>query len=145
RFVTVSIHEHDVSRAHNGLRRNLVRGGGTVRSEKQLLATKGPCCLFVGDFDIARRFQERIQHASGGGGFSHKNVSAEEVTEVPNPVRIEDRLAASHRQGVESADRTARVVLQIIEIRRVVTLVHTLHESEGNRTQLFATIKDTPE
>jgi len=31
-------------------------------SEKQLLATKGPVLpFFVGDFNIARRFQERIQ------------------------------------------------------------------------------------
>ena len=86
RLVAVPIHQHDVSGPDNGLRRNLVRGGGAVRSEKQLLATKGPRCFLVGDFDVARRFQERIQPASGGGRFSHENIGAVEVTEVPNPV-----------------------------------------------------------
>ena len=74
-----------------------------------------------------------------------KNVGAVEVTEVPNPVRIEDRLAASHRQSVESADRTTRVVFQIIEIRRVVTLVHAFHESEVNLHQIFDPIEDAPD
>ena len=51
----------------DGLDGDLVRGGGAVRSEKQMLAAKGPRRFFLSDLDVARRFEQRIQTAGRGG------------------------------------------------------------------------------
>jgi len=79
--VTVPIHQHDVSRTHDGLHRYLIRGGSAVRSEEELLATKSPGPFFLGDLDIARWFEQRIQTAGCGGGFSQENVGSVKMTE----------------------------------------------------------------
>src|SRR5438046_10355803 len=66
------------------------------------------------------------------------------MTKVANPMRVENRLASRHRQGVEGANRPAGVVLQVIKVRRVVTLVHTFHESEVDLHQVFDPVEDSP-
>ena len=126
RFVAVSVHQHDVSRTHKRLHRDLVRSRSAVRPEEQIPTAKRPGCFFLGDFDIAGWFEQRIETAGGGGRFGQENVGAVKMTEVANPMRIEDRLPARYRQSVECADRPACVVFQVIEIRRVVALVHAL-------------------
>src|SRR5947207_14949799 len=64
------------------------------------------------------------------------------MTKVANPMRVDDRLTSRHRQGVEGANRPACVVLQVIKVMRVVTLVHTFHESEVDLHQVFDPIED---
>ena len=58
RLVAVPIYQDDVSRTHNGLHRDLVRGRSTIRSEEELLTTKGPGCFVLGSLDIASRFEQ---------------------------------------------------------------------------------------
>src|SRR5436190_17478036 len=103
RLVAVAVYQDDVSRADNGLHRDLVRGRSTIRSEEEFLATKGPRCLVLSALNIASWFKQRIQAAGGGGRFRHENVGPVEVTEVADPMGIEDRLAARDRKSVERA------------------------------------------
>src|SRR5205823_11478740 len=117
-LMTVAVNEHDITGTHDGLDRYLVRGGGAIRSEKQMLTTKGPGRFLLSNLDIACRFQQRIQAAGRGRRFRHENVCPVEMTKVANPMRVEDRLASSHRQGVEGADRPTRIVFQVIKVRR---------------------------
>src|SRR5213076_3531718 len=130
RLVAVPVYQHDVSRTHDGLDRNLVGGRGAVGSEEELLTTKGPRCLVLGSLDIASRFEKRIQTTGRSRRFGHENVSPVDVTEVADPMGVEDGLASGNRKSVECADRTARVVFEVIEIRCVVALVHAFEESE---------------
>ncbi len=83
--------------------------------------------------------------AGGSGGFGQENVGAVEVTEVANPVRVENRLAPGNRQRVESADRAARIVFQVVEIRRVVALVDALHHREVDLHQIFDPVENAPD
>src|SRR6266513_1268959 len=141
-LMTVADNEHDVTGTHDGLDRYLVLGGGAIGSEKPMLATKGPGSFLLSNFDIACRFEQRIQAAGRGRRFCHENIRPVEMTKVANPMRVEDRLASRHRQGVEGANRTARVVFEIIEIRCVVALVHALEESEMDFHQVFEPVKN---
>src|SRR3954453_17405981 len=141
RFVAVSVDQHDVSWTDKGLHGDLVGGRSAIRSEKQLSASKGPCCLFLGNPDIASWFEQRIQTASRGGRFSQKDGGSIKMAEVTNPVGVENRLPSGNRQSVECADRTARVIFEVIEIRCVVALVHALHQSEMDFHQVFQPIK----
>src|SRR5437773_5576289 len=143
-LMTVAVNEHDITGTHDGLDRYLVRGGGAIRSEKQMLTTKGPGRFFLSNFDIACRFEQRIQAAGRSRRFGQENVRSVEMTKVANPMRVENRLASRHRQGVEGANRPARVVLQVIKVRRVVTLVDSLQESEMDLHQVFDPVEDSP-
>src|SRR5213596_3857820 len=67
------------------------------------------------------------------------------MPEVPDPVRIEDRLAASNRKRVKRADRTARIVFEIVEIRCVVALVDSLQKSEMDLHQIFEPVENAPD
>src|SRR5205823_6659704 len=57
-------------------------------------------------------------------------------------MRVEDGLPAGNRQCVERADRAARIVFEVIEIRRVVALVHALEESEMDFHQVLEAVKN---
>src|SRR5438477_9857366 len=145
RLVAVPIYQDDISRAHNGLHRNLVGGRGAVGSEEELLTTKGPRCFVLGGLDIAGRFEQRIQTAGRGGRFSHENVGPVIMTEIANPVGIENRLPASYWKRVKRADRTARIVFEVVEIRRVVALVDPLQKSEMDLHQIFESVENAPD
>src|SRR5216110_2123719 len=145
RLVAVPVYKNDVSRTHNGLHRDLIRGRSTIRSEEELLTTKGPCCLVLGRLDIASRFEKRIQTTGRSRRFGHENVSPVEVTEVADPMGVEDGLASGNQKSVECADRTARVVFEVIEIRCVVALVHALEQSQMDLHQVFETVKNAPD
>src|SRR3954451_3714598 len=99
RFVAVSVDQHDVSWTDKGLHGDLVGGRSAIRSEKQLSASKGPCCLFLGNPDIASWFEQRIQTASRGGRFSQKDVGSIKMAEVSNQVEIEDGFPTSIRKS----------------------------------------------
>src|SRR5205823_11671831 len=116
RLVAVPVYKNDISRTHDGLDRDLVGGRGAVGSEEELLTTKGPCCLVLGSLDIASRFEKRIQTTGRSRRFSHENVGPVEVTEVADPMGVEDGLASGYWKRVKRADRTARVVFQVIEV-----------------------------
>src|SRR5437773_9767768 len=106
RLVAVPVYKDDISRAHDGLDRDLVGGRGAVGSEEELLTTKGPRCFVLRGLDIAGRFEQRIQTAGRGGRFRQKDVGSIKVAEVSNPVGVEDRLASRHGQSVEGTDGT---------------------------------------
>src|SRR5437762_4307260 len=145
RLVAVPIYQDDISRAHNGLHRNLVGGRGAVGSEEELLATKGPRCFVLGGLDIAGRFEQRIQTAGRGRRFSHKKVGPVKMTEIANPVRIENRLPGSYWKRVKRANRTARIVFEVVEKRRVVALVDSLQKSEMDLHQIFEPVENAPD
>src|SRR5207237_8951372 len=128
--VAVPVYQDDVSRTHNGLHRDLDGGRGAVGSEEELLTTKGPRCFVLGGLDIAGRFEQRIQTAGPGGRFSHENIGPVKMTEIANPVGIENRLPASYWKCVKRADRTTRIVREVIEIRCDVALVDSLQKSK---------------
>src|SRR5205814_10625010 len=94
---------------------------------------------------FARRFEQRIQTTGRGGRFSQKDVGSIKVAEVSNPVGVEDGLASGNRKSVECADRTARVVFEVIEIRCVVALVHAFEESEMDFHQVFEYVLNAPD
>src|SRR5947208_13471225 len=98
RFVAVSVYQHDVSWTDKGLHGDLVGGRSTIRSEKQLSASKGPCCLFLGNPDIPSWFEQRIQASGRSRRFSQEDVSAIKMAEVTNPVRVENRLPSGNWQ-----------------------------------------------
>src|SRR5207247_9153201 len=114
RLVAVPVYQDDVSRTHNGLDRDLVGGRGAVGSEEELLTTDGPRCLVLGGLDIAGRFEQRIQTAGRGGRFSHENVGPVKMTEIANPVGIDNRVRKSYPQRVNRPDRTARRVFVVV-------------------------------
>src|SRR5207244_8302257 len=113
--------------------------------EEELLATKSPGRFVLGHLDIARWFEQRIQTAGCGGGFSHENVGPVKMTEIANPVGIENRLPASYRKRVKRANRTARIVFEVVEIRRVVALVDSLQKSEMDLHQIFEPVENAPD
>src|SRR5438874_9721056 len=64
------------------------------------------------------------------------------MTEIANPVGIENRLPTSYGQRVKRADRTARIVFEIVEIWCVVALVDSLQESEMDLHQIFEPVEN---
>src|SRR5881396_1614478 len=145
RLVAVPVYQDDVSRTHDGLDRDLVGVRGAVGSEEELLTTKGPRCFVLGGLDIAGRFEQRIQTAGRGGRFSHENVGPVKMTEIANPVGIENRLPASYRKRVKRANRTARIVFKVVEVRCVVALVHAFEEGEMDFHQVFEPVENAPD
>src|SRR5882762_9247611 len=67
------------------------------------------------------------------------------MTEIANPVGIENRLPASYRKRVKRADRTARIVFEVVEIRCVVALIDSLHESEVDLHQVIEPVENAPD
>src|SRR6266566_7650689 len=67
------------------------------------------------------------------------------MTEIANPVEIENRLPASYWKRVKRADRTARIVFEVVEIRRVVALVDSLQKSEMDLHQVFEPVENAPD
>src|SRR5437016_4585225 len=67
------------------------------------------------------------------------------MTEIANPVGIENRLPASYWKRVKRADRTARIVFEVVEIRRVVALVDSLQKSEMDLHQIFEPVENAPD
>src|SRR5436190_22279185 len=57
-------------------------------------------------------------------------------------MRVADGLAPGDGEGVESADGPARVVFQVVEIRRVVAQVYALHQSEVDLHEVFDPVED---
>src|SRR5947207_12268896 len=145
RLVAVPVYQDDISRAHDGLHRDLVGGRGAVGSEEELLTTKGRGCLVWGGLDLAGRFEQRIQTAGRGGRFSHENVGSVKMTEIANPVGIENRLPTSYWKRVKRANRTARIVFEVVEIRRVIALVDSLQKSEMDLHQIFEPVENAPD
>src|SRR5438067_3883882 len=66
------------------------------------------------------------------------------MTEIANPVGIENRLPTSYRQRVKRADRAARIIFEVVEIRCVVALVHSLEESEMDLHQVIEAVENAP-
>ena len=64
------------------------------------------------------------------------------MAEVADPMGIENRLAARHRQSVEGADWTPRIFFQVVEVRRLVTLVNTFQDRQVDLHQIFDPVKN---
>ncbi len=140
--MTVAVDQHDVARPDDCLYGDLVRGGGAVGAEEELAATEGARGLFLRGLDVACRFEQGIQTARGGGRLGKEDVGAVEVSEVPDPVRIEDRFATGHRQGVEGADRTAGVILQVVEVGCLVAAVDAVEQRQVQFHQVLHTVEN---
>src|SRR6266576_4326847 len=67
------------------------------------------------------------------------------MTEIANPVGIENRLPTSYWQRVKRADRTSRIIFEIVEIRCVVALIDSLHESEVDLHQIIEPVENAPD
>src|SRR5437762_14075165 len=67
------------------------------------------------------------------------------MTEIANPVGIENRLPASYRKRVKRANRTARIVFKVVEVRCVVALVHAFEEGEMDFHQVFEPVENAPD
>ena len=73
---------------------------------------------------------------------ARNSVEAVEFAHVANPVGLEDGLAAGDGQGMEGADRPLRVLLQVVEERRVITILHALEDGEVQLEQLLDGVED---
>ena len=74
-----------------------------------------------------------------------EEVHAIELSHVADPVRLQDRLAAGHRQRVERADRPLGVLAQVVEIRRRVPVADPLEDAEVDLQHFLDAIEDTPD
>src|SRR4030095_12688723 len=142
RLVAVTIDQDDVARTNQRLHRDLVGSRSAVGAKKEPLTTKSPRRFVLRDLDITGRLQERIQAARRGGRFREENIGAVEMAEVANPMGIENRLTARHRQSVEGADWTPRIFFQVVEVRRLVTLVNTFQDRQVDLHQIFDPVKN---
>ncbi|KAF5407638.1 MAG: hypothetical protein Udaeo2_22520 [Candidatus Udaeobacter sp.] len=114
RFVAVPVDQHDVP--------GRTRACTAILFEvevpfvpKTVLRNQRPLLPFLGNSDVACRFEQRIQTTGRGGRFSQKDVGSIKVAKVSNPVGVEDGFTSSNRKSVECADRTARVVLRLLK------------------------------
>src|SRR6266576_2008600 len=124
RLMAVAIDQHDVAGTNQRLHRNFVGSRSAIGAEEELLTTKSSRRFVLGDLDVPRRLEQRIQSTRRGRRFREENIGAVEMAEVANPMGIENRLTARHRQSVEGADWTPRIFFQVVEVRRLVALVN---------------------
>jgi hypothetical protein len=58
-----------------------------------------------------------------------------------NPVALEDALPARDRQRVERADRSAGVLLEVVKVRGLVALAHSLEDCQVQLHELFDVVE----
>ena len=73
---------------------------------------------------------------------ARNSVGPVELAHVADPVRLEDRLAARDRQRVEGADRLLRVLLEVVEERRLEALRHAGQDREVDLERLLDLVED---
>ena len=144
RLVAVAVDDRDVARRQQRLHGHLVRRGGAVGDEEDVIGAEGARRHLLRLLDVAGRLQQAVEAAGGGAAFGQEQVEAVEFAHVANPVGLENRLAARDRQRVEGADRPLRVFLQIVEERRLEALLHALEDGQVQLEQFLDRVEDAP-
>ena len=141
RLVAVAVDENDVAGPAQRLVHDLVRGGGAVGDEVAAVAAERARRLVLRHLDVAGGLEQAVEAAGGGRALGEEEVRAVELAHVANPVGLEDRLAARHRQGVEGADRTLRVFLEVVEVRRAVAVGDSVHDGKVDLEHLVHAVE----
>jgi hypothetical protein len=145
RLVAVAVDEHDVARPAYRHVDDLVGGRGAVGDEEAMVAAESARRLVLRHLDVAGRLEQAVEAAGGGGGLGEEQVHAVELTHVADPVRLEDRLAARHRQRVEGADRPLRVLLQVVEVGRRIAIRDAVEDREVQLEHLLEPVEHAPD
>ena len=88
----------------------------------------------------------RLSRPPGGRRrFGEEQVGPVELAHVADPVGLEDRLPAGHRQRVEGADRALGVALEIVEVRRLVAVLHAVEDRQVDLHRLLDPVEDPPD
>ena len=130
RLVTVAVNDGDVARCQQRLFDHLVRRRRAVGDEEHAVAAERASGHVLGSLDVAGRLEQRVEAAGGRRGLGEEQRRAVELAHVADPVRLEDRFAAGDGQGVERADRTLRVALEVVEVGSLEPLGHSLDGAE---------------
>ena len=93
-------------------------------------------------FDGALGLQQAVEPARCARRFGQKHVGAVEMAHVPDPVRLENRLAAGDRQGMECADRAPAEFLQIRKMRRLVAIADTVEDAQMQFVELLHVVEN---
>ena len=88
-------------------------------TKKTWSAPKARAAMLLRFLDVAGRLEQAVEAARRGAAFREEDVDAVELAHVADPVGLEHRLAARDRQRVEGADRALRILLQVVEERRL--------------------------
>src|SRR4029453_12543757 len=82
RLMAIAIDQNDVAGANQRLHRDLVRGRSAIGAKEKPLTTKSSRRFVLGDLDVPRRFEKRIQTACRGGGFRQENIGTVAMAKV---------------------------------------------------------------
>ena len=102
-----------------------------------MIGAERPRCLILREFNVAGRLQQAIQPSRCGRVFGQEQVHAVKRSHVPDPVRLEDRLAPRHRQRMECPDGTQRLLLKIVEVWRCIPVQDSVQNAEMEFQRLF--------
>ena len=141
-FVAVAIDDRDVAGRQQRLHGHLVRRGRAVGDEEDVIGAERARRHVLRLLDVAGRLQQAVEAARCRAAFGEEKRGTVEFAHVANPVGLENRFAARNRQRVKGADRPLRVFLQIVEERRVVSILHALEDREMQFQQFLDRIED---
>src|SRR5688572_17761303 len=130
RFMTVAVDDSDITRCQQGLDGHLVRGRRSVGDEEYMVGAERTRGHLLRLLDIACRLKKAVEASGGGAAFSKEQSGSVEFAHVANPIGLENGLAASDRKGVERADRPLRILLQVVEERCIVSILHAFKDGE---------------
>ena len=145
RLVAVAVDDDDVARLAHRLHHDLVRGRGAVGAQVGALGAERPRHRFLRALDGAGGLEQAVEAAGGGGGFREQDVGAVELAHVADPVGREHRLAARDRQRMEGADRTLRILLQVVEVRRLVAVLEAVEDRQVQFHRFFDVVEQAPD
>ena len=98
-FVAVAIHDHHVAGRHGGVPHHLVRGGGAVGDEKQVVGVENPRGVAFAGRDRAGVVEQLAQFVHRVAHVGAQHVLAEELVEHLSHRALEE----SHAAGVAGA------------------------------------------
>ena len=142
RLVAVAIGDDDVAGFEQRLVDHLVGGRGAVGDEEHAVGAEGARGRVLRLLDVARRLEQAVQSTGRRRRFREEQVGAVELAHVADPVRLEDRLAARDGQRVERADRTLRILLQVVEERGLVAVLDAVEDREVDLHRLLDLVED---
>ena len=145
RLVAVAVHQHDVPGLDQRLHDDLVGRRGAVGHEEGLPRAEGLGRQLLRLPQRAGGLEQRVQAAAGRRRFGQEDLQAVEVDHVPDPVRVEDRLAVRDRQRVEHPGGPVAVAAQRAEERRAVPFGHPVQEAEVQLQRPFPGVEHAPE
>ena len=144
-LVAVPVDQDDVAGLDQGLHHDLVRGRGAVGDEVGLPRAEGLGRELLGLAQRPGRLEQRVEPAAGRRRLGQEDVQAVEVDHVPDPVRVDDRLAVRDRQRVEHPGRPVAVAPQGAEERRAVPGRDAVQDGQVQLQRPFPGVEDAPE